>query len=221
MNNDIRDQLTRARSILAWRSTHSAAASGPKAVALFVQLEGALTRLVELGADQDQASGTSLAGTAGINSLVEAVHQDLVLISGTARTIRKSGESLDFDFALPKSAAHDVIIEAGEAFYRELSKDGVKEKFLEWEIRPDFLEDLRADLDAYEGKVQGRDNATQERKDAVSDIEAQEEILIGAIDGLDTLFKNKFQGDAKAYRDWREASKLVRTRVRPHKPLAK
>lgn len=144
----------------------------------------------------------------------------MVLISGTARTIRKMGESLSFPFDLPKGDATQDTIDGGEAFYRELNKDGVADKFLEWEIRPDFLTDLRADLDAYEGTVQNRDNSTQERKDAVREIDAQEEKLIHAIDALDTLFKNKLQGDKVLYAAWKEASKLVRTRVHPRESPA-
>jgi len=108
-------------------------------------------------------------------------------------------------FAPPESEAADITISTGEAFYRELSKAGVATKFTDWEIRPTFLTDLRADLDNYEGITGNRDDATQERKDAVSELEGEEEKLIGSLDGLDTLLRNKFQGDKTALARWREA----------------
>ena len=79
------------------------------------------------------------------------------------------------------------------------------------------MEDLRADLNNYEGIVGTRNDATQDRKDAVRDSDEAAEQLIRALDGLDTLFRNKFQDDKAALAAWREASHLERTRVHPRK----
>ena len=218
MNNVIRDQMKRGRSVVAYKNTHPDDFTGARASALILIVEGAIGQLVELGADQNVAGGHSLEGTAGLNSLTRAVRDDMVLIAQTARTIRKNQGTLDYPFTVPDSYAYDIIISTGEAFYRELSKTGVEQLFLDWEIRPTFLADLRADLDNYEGVTGNRDDATQERKDAVRELDVEEEKLIGALDGLDTLFRNKFQGDKTALATWHEASHLERTRVHP-KPI--
>ncbi len=216
MNNDIRDQMKRARSVIAYKNAHLDFFGGAKASALIATVEGALARLTDLGADQDQAGGHSLAGTAGLDSLVRAVRSDMILIDNTARAILKEDtNALPYPFDVPASRANDITIATGEAFYRELNKAGVAQQFLDWEIRADFLTDLRADLDNYEGVVGNRDNATQNRKDAVRELDEEEEKLIGALEGLDTLFRNKFQGDKNALAAWREASHLERTSVRP------
>lgn len=181
-------------------------------------VEPSLARLTAIGADQTAATGSSLAGTANITALVAAVRDDLSVIAQTARTIQKNGGSLAYPFEMTPSRAADVIIATGEAFYSELNKTGVAKQFLDWEIRADFLEDLRADLDNYEGVVSTRDDATQNRKDAVRESDEAAETLIRALDGLDTLFRNKFQDDKAALAAWREASHLERTRVHPRKP---
>ena len=220
MNNNIRDQIKRGRSVIAYRNTHPQNFTGARASALGAEVEGAIAKLIELGADQDQAGGHSLEGTASIKALTRAVRADLILISNTARTIVKNGGTLSYPFDVAASEAADVVIAEGEAFYRELNQPGVAQQFLDWEIRPDFLQDLRADLDAYEGVVENRDDATQNRKDSTRDLDAQTEKLIGALDGLDTLFRNKFQDDNAALAAWREASHLERTRVHPRKDVA-
>ena len=220
MTNDVRNQMKRARSVLAYRATHPDDFAGARASALAASVEEALGVLTALGADQEQASGHSLAGTAGLESLVRAVRSDLLLIRQTARTILKDdAHALAYAFEVPSSEAYDITISTGEAFYRELNQPGIAAKFLDWEIRPTFLTDLRADLDSYESVTANRDADTQGRKDAVRELDAQEETLIRALDGLDTLFRNKFQGDKTALATWREASHLERTRVRP-KPVA-
>ena len=217
MNNVIRDQMKRGRSVVAYKTTHPTEFTGARASALIAVVEGAIARLSDLGADQNVAGGHALAGTAGLDALVRAVRGDMILISNTARTLVKNGGTLDYPFDVPASRANDITITTGEAFFRELSKAGVAQQFLDWEIRPTFLADLRADLDAYEGVTGTRDTGTQERKDAVRELDVEEEKLIDAIEGLDTLFRNKFQNDKTALAIWREASHLERTRVHPKK----
>lgn len=218
MNNDIRDQIKRGRSVIAYRNTHAGNFSGARAGALGDTIEGALAKLIELGADQNVAGGQSLEGTQSIKALTRAVRDDLILIRQTARTIVKSGGKLDYPFDVAASEAADITISTGEAFYRELNQTGVAQKFLDWEIRADFLADLRADLDVYETLVAARDSSTQERKDAVRESDEAAEELIRALDGLDTLFRNKFQDDKSTLATWREASHLERTRVHARKP---
>ena len=218
MTNDVRDQMKRARSVLAYRNAHPENFGGAKATELVGIVETSLSRLTDLGADQTAATGSSLAGTGNIKALVSAVRDDLILIRQTARTIVKNGGTLDYPFDVAASEAYDIVIATGEAFYSELNKAGVAQRFLDWEIRADFLEDLRADLDNYENIVGTRDDATQERKDAVRDSDEAAEQLIRALDGLDTLFRNKFQDDKSELAAWREASHLERTRVHPRKP---
>ncbi len=218
MDINVRDQMARGRRVKAFATTHMALFTGAKSVELLANVDDSIAALLDLGADQEAASGSSLAGTTGINSLVSAVREDMSLIAGTARTIELNGFDLPYDFLMPKSKAADVIISTAEAFYREASRPEITPHFLEWGIKSDFLPDLRADLDAYEGKVGDRNQSTQERKDAVSQIDVQEEKLLRAIDGLDTLMKNQLPRGAALLADWQSASRLERTRAHP-KPI--
>lgn len=221
MTIDVRDQVARGRRVGAFAGTHATLFTGAKSVELLGLVESSIAALMDLGADQEAASGSSLAGTTGINSLVDAVREDMTLIAGTARTIERNGFDLPFDFLMPKSKAADAIITAAEAFYREASKPEITPHFLEWGIKSDFLPDLRADLDAYEGRVGDRNQSTQERKDAVSQIDVQEEKLLRAIDGLDTLMKNQLPRGSAVLADWQSASRLERTRAHPKPQPAK
>lgn len=218
MDVNVRDQMTRGRSIGAFKSTHTALFAAGKAKTLSEEVAAAIDGLTDLGADQISASGGSLAGTAGVNSLVDAVYEDMVALAGTARTIEKNSFDLPFEFLMPRSRANDVLIATGEAFYTEASKTGIAAQFTEWGLPTDFLADLRADLDAYEGKVQGRDTLTQERKDAVAAIDELEERLVRAIGGLNTLMENTLRGDKNLLAQWKEAAKLVRTKAHHASP---
>ena len=119
MTNDVRDQIRRARSVLAYRNAHPENFGGAKATELVGVVETSLARLTEIGADQTAATGSSLAGTANITALVAAVRDDLSVIAQTARTIQKNGGSLAYPFEMTPGRAADVIIAAGEAFYNQ------------------------------------------------------------------------------------------------------
>ena len=215
-----RGQMDRGRSVVAFGHAHPELFADGITKQLMDEVETHTTELIGMSGEQTSAAGSAKVGTGNKDALVNAVLVDLVAMAKTARTIEMfrpaTEEALPYDFVVPTSRADDVLVATAEAFYTNASKPAVNAKFLFWKMDADYLPHLRADLDSYEGLVQGRDDSVQNRKDDVVDQKSAVAQLIKAIGGLDTLMMNVLATQAQLYGSWKEASKLVKRHEFPN-----
>ena len=124
-------------------------------------------------------------------------------IARTANAIAKHDEGFKDTFQLPDKRRKNELAEAARKFL----KDGEKAKaaFESFDMRDDFLEDLKAKLDAYEA-AQGSVKPVAKAKvnpEGDSAVVAQGTEIM---ESLDILMENKFHNNEKLLDAWHNAS---------------
>lgn len=177
-------------------------ASG-KAAQLLGVVQTQIGAIRQIAGKQDAATGAAQGATGSKNSLVAAIWDDLVHIARTFRTLKKHNPAIDVDFLMPPER-NEAIIAAARAF--AINALPLKQLFIDWGMPADFLDDLNADIAAYDAAAQTQDTRYAGREGDTGDLEIAVETLVSAIDDLDTLMSNILRSDAPVLSQWREAS---------------
>ncbi len=130
-------------------------------------------------------------------------------IARTANAIAKHDSGFKNTFHLPDKRRKNELADAARKFL----KDGERAKaaFESFDLREDFLEDLKAKLDAYEAaqgsvKTVAKVKANPEGDSAVVAKGTQ------IMESLDTLVENKFHNDDAMLGAWQEASQVKKVK---------
>lgn len=147
-----------ARSHIAFQPSHRVfrnprircTSPGSRPAKIFAELTAVVAEMQTSGADRLSGEGTYHAGTSTKQFWAAELRTDLEDIRDTAVAISVAEDTPDFDdqFPVPRSRSYDTLANAARAFLKDAAPH--KALFLEFELRPDFLEDLKADLEAFE-----------------------------------------------------------------------
>jgi hypothetical protein len=167
------------------------------------ELDGHLTR-------QNSGAGSARQATASRSEARDELRRDLEAISRTARSLAETITGLDDKFRLPRGKVGDQLL-IGLA--RAFAADAVplKGEFLRHEMPANFLDDLNADITAFEEAVNEQNVNVEKRVAATAAIEDAIENGMRAVRRLDAIVRNKFEDDAATLAAWTRASHTERS----------
>lgn len=196
-------QLGRGQRVIAFSVENPSYFVAGKAAQLLGVVQTQIGVIRTLAGQQEAATGAALGATEGKSGLIDAISEDIVHIARTFDTLKKHNPGLTVVFERP-ARRDEAIIAAARAF--AINALPLKQQFIDWGMEADFLEDLGADIAAYDAAAQTQDTRYAGREGDTGDLEVATKVLVGAIDDLDTLMSNVLRANAATLGQWREAS---------------
>jgi hypothetical protein len=192
-------------------STH--AASFPRDTLgseLFATVNATVGELDEHVTKQASGAGSAKQATTSRSEARDELRRDMEAISRTARSMAEEIPGLDDKFRLPRGNASDQILIATA---RAFAEDAVplKAEFIRHEMNANFLDDLNADITAFEQAVNAQNMNVEKRVTATAAIENALENGIKAVRRLDAIVRNKFENDPATLAAWTSASHIERS----------
>ncbi len=175
---------------------------GPKSQA--VKLKDQLQSVVD---ELSKSSESSPKTPRTTNSQKQKANNDLRgalnRIARTASAISQHDEGFNNTFQLPDKRRKNELADAARKFL----KDGEKAKgaFESFDMREDFLEDLKTKLDAYEA-AQGSTKTAPKTKANPEGDSATVAKGTQIMESLDTLVENKFHNNESMLAEWQQVS---------------
>lgn len=167
------------------------------------ELDGHLTK-------QASGAGSAKQATASRSEAREKLRRALEAISRTARSMADTIPGLDDKFRLPRGNASDqILIATARAFAEDARPLG--DEFIRHEMNARFLEDLNADIRAFEQAINAQNMNVEKRVTATAAIENALENGVKAVRRLDAIIRNKFGNDPSTLTAWASASHIERS----------
>lgn len=182
-------------------------------------------RLNQLIADLDthmsaQSSGERANAQTGTGKAVarDELRRDLEAISRTARSMALSNPGLEDKFRAPRSISDQKLLSLARSFATDALP--FKAEFLRRGLRPDFLEDLDADIDVFEESITHKIRNRGARVAATVTIDEKIEQAMNTVRELDAIARNTFAEDPSNLAMWISASHTERAprRARASQP---
>ena len=199
------DRATRVQTF--GRDYAADSAPGSKAPGLFLDLDALLIALVQARVGQIRTPVSKQA-------LLDALFLDFKDIARTARSIALEEPSFPAAaYRFPADYSEATATTQAEALLTLLEGSGnaaLRAKFIAFEIADDFVEDLRADLQAIHDIKSGK---TSDNLQGVENTAAIDTLLGQAQDiitRLDAVMNNKYSRDPDKLRAWKSASHVER-----------
>ena len=143
---------------------------------------------------------------------LNALRAELSRVARTASLIEASDDSFKNSFVMPDKRRKDQLAKAATHFIEEFPK--VSDKFKEFEMKSEDIDDLKSALEAYQ-QVQSAPvakPARQPRTPTAPNPTIGEGIEL--VEALDIMLANKYNGNDEILDTWKEASTLEITRRR-------
>lgn len=136
------------------------------------------------------------------------LEEDLVAMSRTARAMALEVPGLEDKFRLPRRIGDDRLMNAARAFLTDATP--LKQEFVKFAMPEDFLDDLAADIAAFENAIATKNNAVSTRISATASIDEALARGMRAVQQLRAVVKNRFRNDAARLAAWTSASHVER-----------
>ena len=175
---------------------------------LFTNLKTAITEVEGHAATEASGHTSARHGTGTRAQAREALREDLEAISRTARAMADDVPGVLNKFPTPPRDNDQNLINTARSFLADATP--CKAQFIAHELPEDFLEDLSADIDAF-------DAAITNQSSGVGDHVAAGAALDDALDRgavimrkLDAIIKNKYVNRPDVLAEWTSASHVER-----------
>lgn len=178
-------------------------------------LNTVITKLEGHATTQESGKRAALEGTAVKAVARAALREDMEAISRTARAMALTTPGLDDKFRLPRNVGDQAWLAAARSFAADA--EPLKAEFIRRGLPADFLEDLDADIEAFEQSIDSRAQKTGTRVAATVAIDEAIERGMNAVRELDAIVQNVFRDDPAALAEWTSASHTERS---PRHPAA-
>lgn len=175
---------------------------------LFATLSGVIDSLDQHASTKASKTGAAFQGTATRGEARQALREDLEAINRTARVMSGDIPGLNDKFRLPPTDNDQLLLSAARAFLADATP--LKAQFIAHELPADFLEDLQADIEAFEAAVNAQSSGVGQRIAAGAAIEAAIDQGVATVRKLDAIVKNKYSNDPAVLAQWASASHTER-----------
>ena len=157
-----------------------------------------------------QAGGLRAArqGTMSRGAAREQLMRTLEAISRTARPMAAQTPGLTEKFRVPRNQSDQAVLAAARA--AAAAATPIKAEFLKRGMRPGFLEDLEADIEALEEAITRQIESRGSHVESTAAIEDATERGIRALRELDPIMRNTFADDPVKLAAWLSASRVER-----------
>jgi hypothetical protein len=189
--------------------------AGSFASELFASLSHIIANLQAAADRQSSNMRAAQQGTTSKSSLRDELYLDLKAIARTARAMALTTPGLEDRFRLPRDAKEQALLSAARTFAADALP--LKAEFIRRGLPATFLEDLNADIDAYEAALSRQTQGTEEHVAATAAIEDLIDEGIKVMSELDAIMRNMFADDPATLAQWLSASRVERApkRARP------
>jgi hypothetical protein len=201
------EMLTRVREFgAAHAASFPAATLGGE---LFAEVAAAVGELETHAARQSSGAGAARQSSTSKEVARAALREDLSAISQTARAMSFETPGLDNKFRMPHKASDQELVNTARAFATDCAP--LSAEFIRYEMRANFVEDLRADIAAFEEAINQKHAGKETRVAATVAIDTATERGLKAVRRLNAIVRNKFRGDDSTLAAWTSASHVERT----------
>lgn len=203
------NRLTTFGRVVAFAGIHLADFSAAsKAAGLLAIIRAAEADATGGGTAQLSSDGAARAGTLTKADFYDELYEDLRAINRTAKALAAEVPGLDEKFRMPRSPSYAAVLTAARAFLKDAMP--LKAEFIGYEMPADFLEDLQADIEAFEKAEDDQGTGKTQKAGATRTI--AEAVIAGseALRKLDALLRNKYRDQPAKLAEWFAASHVVR-----------
>ncbi|HEY9231134.1 MAG TPA: hypothetical protein VIS78_03285, partial [Blastocatellia bacterium] len=205
--------LTRVRDFGAQHAARFPA--GKFAEQLMTQINDAVEELTAQVTTHVASTGQARQGTSSKAAARAALHEDLEVINRIANGLALEITGLNDKFRMPRGGDHDWLT-AARAFAADALP--LKDEFVRYGLPADFIDDLNADIAAFEQATAARNQSLQQQ---VASRAAQDETLargLQALKQLDILMRTVLRDDVETLSAWLAASHVERVPHRRKQP---
>lgn len=187
---------------------------------LFAKVAEVVDALEKAGAAQLSGTGGFRGGTDEKQFWAGELREDLAAINRTAVAISEAEGLPDFDdqFRMPRGNAYGALLTTARAFLEDATPH--KALFVEFELPEDFLEDLAADLAAFEAAKDDQEGARGTQVGGTADLTALSSEGLKLRKQLNAIVRNKFRGNVAVIAEWEAAAHLERPGRAKKEPAA-
>jgi hypothetical protein len=175
---------------------------------LFATLTAVIDQLNGHAAFQSSSDGAARQGTATRSQAREAVRDHLDAINRTARAMADQVSGLDDKFRLPRVTNDQTLMSTARAFLADA--EPLSAQFIAHELPADFLQDLNANIDAFELATQAQSSGLGQRVAAGAAIDSAVDNGVAAVRKLGALVKNKYTNNPAVLAQWTSVSHTER-----------
>ncbi len=172
----------------------------------FAAVGAAATEMEQSGAVQ--ASGASGQMTMQKGLAIAQLREDLRAINRTARALAVDDADIGALFRMPSGNNEQNLLAVARSFLTGATP--LKDRFVEFGLPDDFLEDLQADINAFEQAVSGKGASTGEKISATASIGDAVQNGLEALRRLRAVVPNKYRDNPTKLAAWTSASHVER-----------
>ncbi len=180
--------------------------AGSAGAANFALVGAAADAMEQSGATQ--TSGASGEATVRKGIALAELREDLRAINRTARALAVDDSTVGELFRMPVGNNEQNLLAAARAFLTGATP--LKDQFIEFGLPVDFIEDLQADINAFEQAVSGKGAATGEKVSATASIGDAVKNGLEGLRRLRAIVPNKYRDNPAKLAAWTSASHVVR-----------
>lgn len=210
------DMLVRVRDFGAENAADFPA--GSVGAESFATVGAAVGELDASGATQASGMSSGRQGTAMKSNAREDVREGLRAINRTARALAIDDPGLNEKFLMPRGDNDQKLLAAARSFVTDA--EPIKNKFVEYGLNLDFLDNLQENITAFEQAVGDKNAATEEHVGATAEIDAQIEIGMVAVRKLRAIVPNKYANNPSKLAAWTSASHVENAPQKQKPPAA-
>jgi hypothetical protein len=181
-------------------------------------LTGVITEIQTLSAAEQSARGSALQGTDLRSHGREALFDDLRAIRRTARVMEDEMPGISGKFRVPEDNNDNELLNAARAFLADATP--LKAQFIAHELPEDFLEDLQADIAAFEKAMSDQSTGVGSHVAASAALDDAFRRGLELVRKFDAIVRNKYANNPAVLAEWTSASHTERAprRAKPSEP---
>jgi hypothetical protein len=154
-------------------------------------------------------------GTASKSSACAALRDVLEAINRTAHVMAFDMPGLDDKFRMPRGGDKDLLT-AARAYVVDATP--IRDDFIRFGLPADFIEDLKADIAAFEQATTAQNQSLEQKTASTAAIDDAISRSMKALKQLDAIMRNVLRDDVKMLTAWITASHVERVPRRRKTP---
>lgn len=172
----------------------------------FASIGEAVDEMEQSGAAQASGAGRQITMQKGL-ALAE-LREDLRAVNRTARALAVDDSGVGELFRMPVGNNEQNLLAAARAFLTNATP--LKTQFIEFGLPADFLEDLQADIAAYEQAASEKSTTKSAKVSATASMGGSVEKGLNALRRLRAIVPNKYRDNPAKLAAWTSASHVER-----------
>lgn len=177
---------------------------------LFADLSAIVAELNTHSAKQTSGKTSAGQGTTTRGEARDNLSEDLEAMTRTARAIAEELPGIADKFRFPRGKLNDQeLLAAARAALADAPQ--YKNKFIEYGLPADFIEDLQADIADFETAINTQETGRRQHVTATAAIEDLIERGMSIVRRLDAIVRNVFRDNPAKLAAWESARHVERT----------